>query len=149
MSAEIRYVGNQIEALGKILPLALKNYNRITDEDFKPLEPNNPYLGELKTEIAKRIKYPHYVKNVLAMVAWPFCITESSLFKKFLPRTFEYCVNNGDYLFEMYTSLADSYSKRSLMFKESIKYPHLDAATDVANYAAKINIDEVYRVIHF
>lgn len=150
MSAEIRYVGNQIEALGKILPFALKNYNRITDEDFKPLEPNNPYLSELKTEIAKKIKYPNYVKNVLAMVAWPFCITESSLFKKFLPQTFEYCVDNGDYLLEMYNSLADSYSKeRQFMFKEPIKYPHLDAAKDVANYAAEMTINEVYRVIHF
>ncbi len=142
MSAEIRYVGNQIESLDRILSFALKNYKRITDEDFKPLEPDIPHLSELKTEITKKIKYPHYVKNVLTMVTWPFCISESSLFKKFLPQTFEYCVDNGDYLLEMYTSLAESYLDRR-------PYPHLAAAKDVANHAARMNINEVYRVIHF
>jgi len=142
LCVEIRYVGRQIEALGKILPFALKNHEKVNGEDFKPLELDIPYLNELKREITHKIKYPHYTKNVAVMVAWPFCISESSLFRKFLPNTCKYCVDNRDDLLGIYTSLAESYSKER-------HYSHLDAAKDVANWAAKRNIIEVYEVLHY
>ncbi len=143
-SIEIRYVGKRIEALGKILPFALKNYKRITDEDFETPEPDIPYLGELKNEITRKKRFPHYAGNVALMVTWPFWIPDSSLFKKFLPNTCEYCADNRDELLKMHTSLANSYSKER-------KYPNIDAGKDVANGVAKRSpvIMEVYEVLHY